>query len=145
MPRPPSTALIFFEMTDMKFSICLAAAAIALCGCAKTCGIKEAAFASGESRAEIECRACETFAATLPSNPTTGYGWAADCPAGVKFLGKKYLPDGGGEKLCGSGGIERFEFAAPSKGECEIKFEYRRPWEKDATPADTKILKVKIN
>lgn len=72
--------LNFFEMTDMKFSICLAAAAIALCGCAKTCGIKEAAFASGESRAEIECRACETFAATLPSNPTTGYGWAADCP-----------------------------------------------------------------
>lgn len=116
----------------MKFSICLAAA-IALCGCAKTCGIKEAAFASGESRAEIECRACETFAAALPSNPTTGYGWAADCP------------DGGGEKLCGSGGMERFEFAAPSKGECEIKFEYRRPWEKDATPADTKILKVKIN
>ena len=77
MPRPPSAALIFFEMTDMKFSICLAAAAITLCGCAKTCGIKEAAFASGESRAEIECRACEPFAATLPSNPTTGYGWAA--------------------------------------------------------------------
>lgn len=129
----------------MRFSICLAAA-IALCGCSKTCGIKEAAFASGEPRAEIECHACETFAATLPSNPTTGYGWAADWPRRRKISsGRNISPTAAGEKLCGSGGIERFEFAAPSKGECEIKFEYRRPWEKDATPADTKILKVKIN
>ncbi len=129
----------------MKFSIYLAAAAIALCGCAGSGGTREAAFASGEPRAEIECRASETFIAILPSNPATGYGWTALCPDEVKLLGKKYLPDGGGEKLCGAGGSERFEFAALSKGDCEIKFKYLRPWEKNASPADTKILKVKIN
>lgn len=131
-------------MTDMKFSICLTAAAIALCGCAGDGGTREAAFASGQPKAKIECRASETFAATLPSNPTTGCVWTALCPDGVKFLGKKYLPEGGAEKLCGSGGAERFEFAAISKGEREIKFECRRPWEENAFPAESKALSVKI-
>lgn len=128
----------------MRVFICLAAIA-ALFGCAGTGGEKEAAFDPEQQEAKIACRASETFAVAIPSNPTTGYGWTAILPDGIELLGKKYIPNKNKGGLCGAGGMERLEFASRSKGEFKIKLEYRRPWEKNSAPADSKILKVTIN
>ena len=58
------------------------------------------------------------------------------------MLAQNYIPDNTAHGFCGAGGIEKFDFVVPQKGSYEIKFEYRRPWEKNVNALHTRILQV---
>ena len=82
---------------------------------------------------------------TLAENPSTGYKW--------QFLAKP-------EPICvivndayvantaigtvGSGGVHNWEFRAVDKGTATVSLAYRRPWEKDAAPAQTFTLTLMV-
>lgn len=74
----------------------------------------------------------------VPANATTGYRWSFQCEpeAALEAIGKpEYVPDQ--PVQTGSGGRERYRFRALRAGKATIRFEYRRSWERDASPAMT--------
>jgi predicted secreted protein len=82
----------------------------------------------------------QTTTVSIPSNPTTGYSWqlcsknTRNTIVGIKEL--PYTPDKTG--LVGSGATQSWEITGNKRGQARIKFEYRRPWEKGAAPAQIK-------
>jgi len=79
-----------------------------------------------------------SFLIELSSNPTTGYSWQVsegytleDNSPGLTVSGCEYIKSGGGKKMVGGGGIERWLFTAKEAGEQLIPLQYARPWEKD--------------
>lgn len=119
-------------------SMLTAAALFAGCCCTENSG----GFELSQNRAQISRNAAEQFSVVLESNPTTGYGWNVSVPSGVNMLAQNYIPDNSAPNLCGAGGIEKFDFVVPQKGSYEIKFEYRRPWEKNVPALHTRTLQV---
>ena len=79
----------------------------------------------------------DTFTVSLMSNPSTGYQWQV-VEYNKKFVepvgSPKYTPKG---SSAGAPGTETFTFRGVAEGKTHIKFEYRRPWEKDVEPART--------
>jgi predicted secreted protein len=82
----------------------------------------------------LSVEAGREFSLTLPSNPTTGYGWVLAGPEEgvVKLVGSSYRPSTPG--LIGSGGMENWTFKAVGKGTTVLSFSYARPWEKGTEP-----------
>jgi inhibitor of cysteine peptidase len=84
----------------------------------------------------------------LAENPTTGYRWRlvqgatkadnAACPC-VK---DDFEP--GRTGVAGQGGTHRWEFKAAEPGDCAIKLEYRRSWEKDTEPERTFRIQLEV-
>lgn len=71
---------------------------------------------------------------TLPSNPTTGYGWelAAPDPAVLRPDGTpELLPGGGG---VGAAGTTLFRFQAVGAGSTSLRLVYRRGFEPASIP-----------
>ena len=118
----------------------ISTAAVLLAGCC--CTGNSGDFELSQNRAQISANTSEQFSVVLESNPTTGYGWNVSVPDGVKMLAQNYIPDNSAPNLCGAGGIEKFDFVVPQKGSYEIKFEYRRPWEKNVPALHTRTLQV---
>ncbi|HCI7130793.1 protease inhibitor I42 family protein [Pseudomonas aeruginosa] len=72
---------------------------------------------------------------TLPSNPTTGFRWELRNPAAsvLKRLGPEVYSNSEEDSgLVGSGGDDRLELV------------YRRPWEKDAEPAESFSCAIQV-
>ena len=85
-----------------------------------------------------------TFTVLLPANPTTGYSWSLDPNQGrseLQPLSHKYEPAG---NRIGSGGEERWSFRAAGASEYRLHFSYRRPWEKNAAPAKSLEIVVRV-
>lgn len=94
---------------------------------------------------QIEVEVGRDFSMTLASNATTGYHWelaAALDEAIVKLVSSTYQAPKTG--LIGAGGQEIWTFKAVGLGETVIRLNYVRPWEKDATPAETASYKVTV-
>lgn len=75
----------------------------------------------------IQARVGEEFAITLPSNPSTGHRWMlADSLAEgmLRLVDRTYVPQQ--PVMPGSGGHERFTFAALAPGETTIWLRYAR-------------------
>ena len=75
---------------------------------------------------------------SLEENPTTGYRWeflTRPEPVCV-IVGDAYDANSSGGKM-GSGGVHNWDFRAVDKGTSTVSLAYRRPWEKDAAPAQT--------
>ncbi|MCH2160562.1 MAG: protease inhibitor I42 family protein [Phycisphaerales bacterium] len=87
----------------------------------------------------------ETVEFGLPGNAGTGYTWAiaGNLPDCVKEVGEPYFkadhPD-----MPGSSGTTRFRFEAVKAGNASIRFEYARPWEKDARAARWSVVDITI-
>jgi predicted secreted protein len=85
----------------------------------------------------------QTFAIVLESQPGTGYSWSmseAPDPAIVEPVTSATLPatiprPGAPETQC-------FVFIAVGAGETSIQFQYSRPFEPDAPPAQTQDVQV---
>jgi inhibitor of cysteine peptidase len=79
--------------------------------------------------AAIHVKAGETFALSLPGNPSTGYTWQASVdPRYLELVGQEFVPEGKG---VGAGGYELVQLRALAAGHSEIACEYRRPWERE--------------
>jgi inhibitor of cysteine peptidase len=99
--------------------------------------------------ASVEKRSYEkgdTFTIELPANWTTGYRWYAQPLAVKSIVGiskSEYIPKKSG--LIGSGGTQVFTLRARRQGTITIVFEYKRSWEKDTPPVETRefIIEVK--
>jgi inhibitor of cysteine peptidase len=77
----------------------------------------------------------------MHGNPTTGYEWT------VKEIGDQNAleinshynaPD---SNLMGAGGVYVFNITAMQPGKVALVFEYKRSWEKNVAPAETKTYK----
>lgn len=76
----------------------------------------------------------------LASNRTTGYAWTITDSANAVLAqqGKPdYVTDATLERKIGVGGTEIWRLKAVKTGQQTLRFEYRRPWERDAAPAKT--------
>lgn len=94
----------------------------------------------------IKVKAGNSFTITLNSNPTTGYRWKIAGPVDerlIKLLSSGYIaPETG---LAGAPGKQEWVFKAITRGKVIIPFDYTRPWEKDAQPAETDNFFIIIN
>lgn len=93
----------------------------------------------------IESKVGDTFTIPLEANHTTGYSWRLaqpPDPAILKQVGEKYEEDNSGS--IGAGGQEIWTFQAMSKGTTTLVFEYVRPFEKGAAPAQTSKFRIAI-
>lgn len=101
---------------------------------------------SGATAVPVAVLAGNKLTITLPSNPTTGYGWKLAnqlTPAILKFTGSKYnAPSNTG--VVGQGGAEAWTFQAVGRGKQSITMEYARPWERNTPPAKTQVFKVTV-
>jgi inhibitor of cysteine peptidase len=82
---------------------------------------------------------------SLPSNPTTGYGWqvASDSAQRLRSTGKPvYVAPA--RTLPGAGGYQEFLFEAASPGDTTLVLMYKRPFEPKARPAKTFRLTASI-
>jgi inhibitor of cysteine peptidase len=83
-----------------------------------------------------------SFTISLKSNPTTGYSWQVGFNQSLLKMIRHYTPANTG--LVGAGGVENFEFQGLKAGEGQIDFEYKRPFEPNNPPQETKTFKVII-
>ncbi|KFF34227.1 protease inhibitor I42 family protein [Pseudomonas paraeruginosa] len=83
---------------------------------------------------------------TLPSNPTTGFRWELRNPAAgvLRRLGPEVYSNPDDNGLVGSGGESTWRFRAAASGTDRLELVYRRPWEKDAEPAESFSCAIQV-
>ncbi|HBO2654502.1 TPA: protease inhibitor I42 family protein, partial [Pseudomonas aeruginosa] len=84
---------------------------------------------------------------TLPSNPTTGFRWELRNPAAsvLKRLGPEVYSNSEEDSgLVGSGGESTWRFRVAASGDDRLELVYRRPWEKDAEPAESFSCAIQV-
>jgi len=123
-------------------------AALAACAVAPRPGplrVPVVVDAASESAAAL--RRGQELVVRLRSNPSTGYAWSLVqgaarvlAPAGEPL----FEPDANAQGRLGAGGMETWRFRAIATGRDALRFEYRRPWEKDAPPASTATVDVEV-
>jgi inhibitor of cysteine peptidase len=103
-------------------------------------------LSESDSGATLDVDRGATLAVHLFANPTTGYSWS------LVTSGNSLLNDGepafmqdasAGEKV-GAGGMESWSFTAQESGEQELRFEYRRAWEREQPPAKAVTYTVRV-
>jgi inhibitor of cysteine peptidase len=81
----------------------------------------------------------------LQENPTTGYKWGRpDFDAKLLSLESDSYASAAGTGI-GGGGSHRFLFLAKACGKTTIRFEYKRPWERDVAPESRLELTVVVS
>jgi inhibitor of cysteine peptidase len=92
----------------------------------------------------ITLRIGEELVLKLECNPSTGYDWflTEQKNSVLSSLGKPTYEQG--RSMPGAGGIESWNFRAAAAGAQTLKLEYRRPWEKDTSPAKTVIFQITV-
>lgn len=93
----------------------------------------------------IDVRRGQSIAVLLPSNRSTGFRWSL-VPASAGVLNVVtdvgYTQDSPG--AVGAPGVETWTFQASRPGQQELRFEYRRPWEKTVPPAKVILLSISV-
>lgn len=86
----------------------------------------------------------EELLIALPSNPTTGYSWAATISntAVVRGEGSSYLAPG--STRMGAGGTQILAFESGRAGTATITVTYGRPWEKNVKAAKAMTFAVSV-
>jgi predicted secreted protein len=92
----------------------------------------------------LEVRLHGVLEVQLPANHTTGYSWVAAPVANpiLAMQGKAAYQESAAGGKAGVGGVETWRFKAVKAGTEGLKFEYRRPWEKDVPAAKTVTIQV---
>jgi inhibitor of cysteine peptidase len=82
---------------------------------------------------------------TLAENPSTGYKWELLArPEPVCVIVNDAYVANTAIGTVGNGGEHHWEFRAVDKGTATVSLAYRRPWEKDAAPAQTFTLTLAV-
>ena len=94
---------------------------------------------------ELQVKVAEEFVILADGNITTGFSWyycGKDTVDGVELKKNDYIDPKTNGIICGAPGVFQFVFEAKKAGRYELKFEYKRPWEKDVEPTVKKITIV---
>lgn len=100
-----------------------------------------------DARRTIALNPGQELVVRLAANPTTGYRWIlGDAPVTSLAMSATpaYRQDAGAKRLMGAGGVETWRFLAIAPGRAKLTLEYRRPWERDAAPAETIVFDVQV-
>ena len=92
----------------------------------------------------IKLRVGEELVLELECNPSTGYGWfLTETPNSILLSrgAPTYQPS---RSMPGAGGLESWNFRAAKAGVQALELEYRRPWEKNTSPAKTVVFNVTV-
>ena len=84
---------------------------------------------------------------TLPSNPTTGFRWELRNPAAsvLKRLGPEVYSNSKQFRGLGGGGAQPpCNYRVAPWGDDRLELVYRRPWEKDAEPAESFSCAIQV-
>lgn len=142
LPAPRSRA------TEMRRLLRVAMVAGALAGCASNQypGASEdlpRRVAESEAGQAIDLAHGKRITLRLEANHSTGHRWflAASGDAELEQIGEPFYT--AEKSVAGGGGAEYWTFRAVRSGKQEMRFEYRRPWEKDRPAA--KVLGYMIN
>lgn len=84
---------------------------------------------------------------TLPYTSGTGYSWSFDRASSeglssVRLSERADKPDTAG--LPGGPGHSKWSIEGRAPGTAVLRFQYRRPWEKDTPPAETRRVRVDV-
>lgn len=87
----------------------------------------------------------DLFRITIDSNPTTGYVWKPTFDSAVfTFVTSTYVAPT--STAYGVAGTERFDFKAlKQSAQSDIVFDYVRPWETGAAPAERRTFRMIVN
>ena len=135
------------QITTLLFSLALSCNV--LFGCDSSMGPSKKALDGrtlhSDSTTSMAVRVGEVIELGLPGNAGTGFTWsiAGELPGCVKKAAEPYFKADHPE-LPGSSGTTRFRFEAVEAGSGSIRFEYARPWEKDARPARWSVVEVTV-
>ena len=94
---------------------------------------------------ELNVKVAEEFVILADGNITTGFSWyycGKETVDGVELKKNDYINPKTDGITCGAPGVFQFVFEAKKAGKYELKFEYKRPWEKDVEPTVDKITVV---
>ena len=93
----------------------------------------------------FKCRARQEFVVELEGNPSTGYIWHVikGDPHYLRMLREETIQTDG--TRLGAPGKQLFYFQALRQGRTPLLLEYRRPWEKEAAPANTFSITLVIS
>lgn len=128
-----------------KLFLILATFSFLFSGCCKIC--KENNNNKKENiitNADYSINTGQVVTIELKSNPTTGYSWNwtnRDAVKNVDTIGWKYLSE---SNLMGGGGKDFWSFKGLKKGIDTIQIDYKRVWEKDIPPVETKKIIIEV-
>ena len=142
-------------------ALCLLAVVAILCGCAarkkptddinKTDDVNKkveepplTTAVLGQAK-ELHVKVAEEFVILADGNITTGFSWfycSKDTVDGVELKKNDYIHPKTNGITSGAPGKFQFVFEAKKAGRHELKFEYKRPWEKDVEPTEKMITIV---
>jgi inhibitor of cysteine peptidase len=99
-----------------------------------------------DSGAKLDVDRGTTLVIRLPANPTTGYSWSLVTSGNsVQSQGEPtFVQSASAGERIGVGGTETWSFTAQESGEQELRFEYRRAWERDVPPAKSLSYSIRV-
>jgi copper homeostasis protein (lipoprotein) len=103
-------------------------------------------LAEGDSGKVIDVGPGERVIVRLASNRTTGYSWAlltSGSDALIR-LASEYTQVVDPEGKPGAPGVESWYFQAKGSGQQELRFEYRRPWERNVPAAKSTNYTIRV-
>lgn len=94
----------------------------------------------------VGCSNKDTYTVELEGNQDTGYSWNYEIkPTGIiQEKSKKFEPAKKKEKGEGAG-TYIYEFEGVSKGEALLTFEYKKSWDDEEKPIDTRKIVLEVN
>jgi inhibitor of cysteine peptidase len=92
---------------------------------------------------EVEAKVNEELEISLPETSTAGYKWVTKGGAEPVLRLREETSQANGAGVGGSG-HHLWHYQAAQAGTGTIEFEYRRPWDKNAEPERTFVLKVRV-
>ena len=103
-------------------------------------------LAEGDSGKAIDVIRGERVIVRLTSNRSTGYSWAflSSGTNALTRLASEYTQVVGADGKPGGDGVESWYFQAKGSGQQELRFEYRRPWERDAPAAKSTNYTIRV-
>jgi predicted secreted protein len=103
-------------------------------------------LAEGDSGKVIDVRPGERVIVRLASNRSTGYSWAllTSGSDALTRLASEYTQVADAEGKPGAPGVESWYFQAKGSGRQELRFEYRRPWERNVAAAKSTNYTIRV-
>jgi inhibitor of cysteine peptidase len=103
-------------------------------------------LAEADSGKVIEVGPGERVTVRLASNRSTGYSWAflSSGANALTRLASEYTQVSGADGKPGADGVESWYFQAKVRGQQELHFEYRRPWEVNLPAAKSARYTIRV-